>query len=65
MSATATRFQGQASTATVVCPAAGFYEAVVASPNWERTVLVINYDEWGGFFDHVPPSTAPDAHPES
>ena len=20
-----------------------------------KTVLVINYDEWGGFFDHVPP----------
>jgi phospholipase C len=31
------------------------YEAIVSSPNWERTVLVINYDEWGGFFDHVPP----------
>jgi phospholipase C len=22
-------------------------------------VFVINYDEWGGFFDHVPPPTAP------
>jgi phospholipase C len=22
-------------------------------------VLVINYDEWGGFFDHVPPPLAP------
>ena len=39
------------------------YDAVVNSPNWERTVLVINYDEWGGFFDHVAPTTAPDAHP--
>ncbi|MGI8612359.1 MAG: alkaline phosphatase family protein [Nocardioidaceae bacterium] len=39
------------------------YEAVVSSPAWERTVLVINYDEWGGFFDHVAPSVAPDAHP--
>jgi hypothetical protein len=27
-------------------------------------MLVINYDEWGGFFDHVPPSVAPDARPE-
>jgi phospholipase C len=40
------------------------YDAVVNSPNWERTVLVINYDEWGGFFDHVAPTSAPDAHPE-
>jgi phospholipase C len=23
-------------------------------------VLVINYDEWGGFFDHVQPRKAPD-----
>jgi phospholipase C len=35
------------------------YEAVVSSPNWPNTVLVINYDEWGGFFDHVPPTRAP------
>src|SRR5262249_55248258 len=26
---------------------------------WRRTVLVFNFDEWGGFFDHVPPPTAP------
>jgi phospholipase C len=35
------------------------YEAVTSSPNWPSTVLVINYDEWGGFFDHVPPGLAP------
>ncbi|MBA2717174.1 MAG: alkaline phosphatase family protein [Propionibacteriales bacterium] len=40
------------------------YDAVVSSPNWARTVLVINYDEWGGFFDHVAPTTAPDANPK-
>jgi len=40
------------------------YQAVVTSPAWERTVLVINYDEWGGFYDHVAPTTAPDATPE-
>lgn len=40
------------------------YQAVTRGPAWERTLLVINYDEWGGFFDHVPPTTAPDAHPE-
>jgi phospholipase C len=31
------------------------YTAVTNSPQWERTVLVINFDEWGGFMDHVPP----------
>jgi phospholipase C len=40
------------------------YQAVTTSPAWERTLLVINYDEWGGFFDHVAPSVAPDADPD-
>jgi phospholipase C len=35
------------------------YTAVTRSPAWPRTVLVFNYDEWGGFFDHVPPTAAP------
>ena len=35
------------------------YSAVTTSPAWRNTVLVINFDEWGGFFDHVPPPTAP------
>ena len=34
------------------------YQAVASSPNWKNTVLVHNYDEWGGFFDHVPPPRA-------
>jgi Phospholipase C len=38
---------------------AQIYNAVTTSPNWRSTVLVINYDEWGGFFDHVVPSIAP------
>src|SRR5207302_490103 len=33
---------------------------VTTSPNWPRTLLVINYDEWGGFFEHVPPPKARD-----
>jgi len=36
------------------------YDAVTSSPNWANTVLVINFDEWGGFYDHVAPGTAPD-----
>jgi phospholipase C len=34
------------------------YEAVVRSPQWRETVLFIDFDEWGGFFDHVPPPRA-------
>jgi phospholipase C len=40
------------------------YTAVVTSPNWPRTLFVINYDEWGGFFDHVPPPEGPDPRPD-
>jgi phospholipase C len=29
-----------------------------SSAAWENTVLIINFDEWGGFFDHVPPPRA-------
>ena len=39
------------------------YRAVVTSPAWRRTLLVITFDEWGGFFDHVPPTLAPDVDP--
>jgi phospholipase C len=39
------------------------YNAVVSGPAWERTLLIVNYDEWGGFYDHVPPQEAPDADP--
>ncbi len=41
------------------------YYAVTNSPLWQSTVLVINFDEWGGFFDHVPPDVAPDVAPNS
>jgi phospholipase C len=36
------------------------YDAVTSGPNWPSTLLVINFDERGGFYDHVPPATAPD-----
>ena len=36
------------------------YRAVTTGPLWPRTALVINYDEWGGFYDHVRPWHAPD-----
>ena len=35
--------------------------AATASPQWSSTVLIITYDEWGGFFDHVAPPVRADA----
>jgi hypothetical protein len=40
-------------------------EAVVSSPQWDRTLLIITYDEHGGFFDHVRPPAAAKVTPES
>ena len=33
---------------------ASVYYALAASPAWERTALIVTYDEDGGFYDHVP-----------
>ncbi|MEW5853105.1 MAG: alkaline phosphatase family protein [Myxococcota bacterium] len=42
----------------------GVARALMASPNWGRSVLFITYDEHGGFYDHVPPprACAPDGY---
>jgi phospholipase C len=47
---------GEAAVARIV-------NAVMHSPAWPRTLLIWNYDEHGGYYDHVPPPTAiiPDA----
>jgi phospholipase C len=34
------------------------YETLRNSPYWESTMLIITFDEHGGFFDHVPPPPA-------
>lgn len=34
------------------------FKAVSSSPNWRNTVFIVNYDEWGGFYDHVKPPRA-------
>ena len=34
------------------------FEAISSGPAWSSTVLVITFDEWGGFFEHVPPPRA-------
>jgi phospholipase C len=36
-------------------------KSIVESPVWPRSALFLNYDEWGGFFDHVRPPRMPDA----
>jgi phospholipase C len=38
--------------------------AMEASPQWGRSLLVITYDEHGGFFDHVPPPMTHDDRAE-
>ena len=35
------------------------YEAVASSRHWKNTMIVFQYDEWGGFYDHVAPTIAP------
>jgi len=49
---------GEAFTASVV-------DAVLHSPSWPRTMLIVVYDEGGGYYDHVPPpwAVAPDDVP--
>jgi len=40
------------------------FQAVAGNPKlWEKTLLIITYDEHGGFFDHVQPPDAADDHP--
>jgi phospholipase C len=35
------------------------YDAVANSPTWENTLLIIAYDEHGGFYDHLPAPPSP------
>jgi phospholipase C len=39
------------------------YNALASGPKWDRTLLLVLYDEHGGFYDHVPPPEAPDDNP--
>jgi phospholipase C len=42
----------------------GIISASMANPTiWAKTALFVTYDENGGFFDHVPPVTAPPGTP--
>jgi phospholipase C len=42
------------------------YNALASNPEvWEKCMLIVVYDEHGGFHDHVPPPEAPDDDPEN
>src|SRR5258708_29633386 len=32
----------------------GLVNAVMQGPNWKNTAIFIAWDDWGGFYDHVP-----------
>lgn len=34
------------------------FHAVATGPKWKNTVFIVNFDEWGGFFEHVAPPRA-------
>ncbi len=33
----------------------GIINAVMRSPYWDSTAIFLSWDDWGGFYDHVPP----------
>ena len=38
---------------------AGILEKLRKSPQWPRMLVIVTYDEHGGFWDHVPPPSGP------
>jgi phospholipase C len=38
----------------------GVITTFIRSPQWQQGALFLNYDEWGGFWDHVMPPVVPD-----
>ena len=37
---------------------AAVVNAVLSGPQWSKTLMIWTYDEWGGWYDHVPPPAA-------
>ncbi len=33
--------------------------ALMQGPHWNETLLIVTWDDWGGFYDHVAPAVAP------
>jgi phospholipase C len=40
------------------------FRALAESPCWEKTMLVVTYDEHGGFYDHESPGVPPEHDPQ-
>lgn len=40
------------------------YHALSNAATWPKTLLIVTYDEHGGFYDHVAPPAATDDHPD-
>src|SRR5204862_6790300 len=42
-----------------VCPGEEYtvqvINALMSSPHWSQMAIVLAWDDWGGFYDHVPP----------
>jgi len=38
---------------------ASLINALMNSPSWKNTVFILTWDEFGGFYDHVPPQPMP------
>ncbi len=38
---------------------ASLVNALMQSPSWKNTVFILTWDEFGGFYDHVPPQPMP------
>jgi phospholipase C len=37
---------------------ASIVNAMISGPQWKKSMLIWTYDEWGGWYDHVPPPAA-------
>jgi len=37
---------------------AGLVNAIMNGPDWDSTAIFLNWDDWGGFYDHVAPPVA-------
>jgi phospholipase C len=36
----------------------GLVNAIMQGPDWDSTAIFLTWDDWGGFYDHVPPPVA-------
>lgn len=36
----------------------GLINTIMSSPDWDSTAVFLTWDDWGGFYDHVPPPVA-------